>query len=85
MKIKLQNRTSDSYYYTVEMKDGRPLGKDAEAVAELRRLVKQHNKVCSAKKYVKLQGRGPRRGVYSYNQSLPLRFATHADVYVYER
>ena len=85
MKIKLQNRTSDSYYYTVEMKDGRPSGKDAEVVAELRRLVKKNNKESGKQMYVKLQGRGPRRGVYRYNQSLPLRFATHADVYVYAR
>lgn len=85
MKITFQNRTSDSYYYTVEMKDGRPAGTDAEVVAELRRLVKQNNKEFGEKLYVKLQGRGHRRGVYRYNQSLPLRFATHADVYVYTR
>ena len=43
--------------------------------------------------YVKCQGRGPRtlpslrdgRGGRGYDQSLPLRHATHMDVYIYER
>lgn len=43
--------------------------------------------------YVKCQGRGPRtlpslrdgRGGRGYDQSLPLRHATHMDVYVYEK
>ena len=43
--------------------------------------------------YVKCQGRGPRtkpsildgRGFRGYDQSLPLRHATHMDVYIYER
>ena len=43
--------------------------------------------------YVKCQGRGPRtkpsildgRGFRGYDQSLPLRHATHMDVYIYEQ
>ena len=35
--------------------------------------------------YVKLQARGHRRGVRRYNQSLPLEFGTHFDVYIYQR
>lgn len=84
MKFTSTNRTSDSYRFTVEMKDGRPVGKDAELVAELRQLVKQSNKLFSDQMYVKLQGRGPRPS-RRFHQSLPLGMATTADVYVYTR
>lgn len=35
--------------------------------------------------YVKCQGRGHRRGVRRYNQSLPLQYADRMDAYIYRR
>lgn len=77
-------RTS-AYRFTVQMKNGQPVGPDAKEVQELREFVKFKNQTSDVKRYVKLQGRGHRRGVYRYNQSLPLPYATSADVYVYTR
>ena len=86
MTFTSQNRTSDSYRFTVKMVGGTPrYGDDFDSVQELRELVKNHNKKFNTTFYVKLQGRGHRQGVRRYNQSLPLSLATHADVYVYTR
>lgn len=74
-----------AYRFTVQMKDGQPVGPDAEAVKDLREFISFKNKTSDIKRYVKLQGRGHRRGVYRYNQSLPLQYASYADVYVYNR
>lgn len=76
---------TEAYKFTVRMKDGKPLGVDADLVQGLRTVVKLGNSAFDTKQYVKLQGRGPRRGVRRYNQSLPLKYAETADVYVYER
>lgn len=76
---------TDAYHFTVEMKNGQPVGDGADKVKALRELVKLSNKTFGETKYVKLQGRGPRLGVYRYNQSLPLKYAERADVYVYIR
>ena len=98
MKITSQNRTSTAYRFTVKMVDGQIAPEDQEYVSELRALIKKSNSQFSRfSSYtplrVKLQGRGPRaeqsRRDYGYSrgydQSLPLRFATTADVYVYTR
>ena len=82
-----KNRTP-AYRFTVRMLDGKVHPEDQAAVDGLRTVVKLANTAFGdfePKKYVKLQGRGHRRGVYRYNQSLPLPYATTADVYVYNR
>lgn len=91
MKITSQNRTSTAYRFTVKMVDGQIAPEDQEYVSELRAIIKKSNSEFSRfSSYtplrVKLQGRGPRRrGNRNYLHSLPLGFATHADVYVYAR
>lgn len=72
-------RTSN-YVMTVDLVNGKA---DDDFLNLVKMLVRISNKQNGTKKYVKLQGRGPRLG--RYNQSLPLPLATHADVYVYER
>lgn len=99
MKITSQNRTSDSYRFTVRMVNGQVAPEDQEVVSQLRALIKNRNAEYSKYRfsgnplYVKLQGRGPRASQsrrdygYSrgYDQGLPLSIADTADVYVYER
>ena len=80
-----ENRT-DSYIATVNLKDPG----DQEWIKAIRKAVREANAFYkergqSTRKYVKLQGRGHRMGVYRYHQSLPLMFAEKADVYVYDR
>ena len=80
-----ENRT-DSYIATVNLKDP----DDQEWIKAIRKAVREANAFYkdrgqSTRKYVKLQGRGHRMGVYRYHQSLPLTFAEKADVYVYNR
>jgi hypothetical protein len=77
-------RTS-AYRFTVRMVNGQVAPEDQAAVDGLRTVVKLGNTAFGTTQYVKLQGRGHRRGVYHYNQSLPLLYATSADVYVYTR
>jgi len=59
-------------------------------IASLRSFVRKCNSMLkeegrTERYYVKLQGRGHRRGVARYNQSLPLRFAEKVDAYIYQR
>jgi hypothetical protein len=80
-----ENRT-DSYVATVNLKDP----SDQQWIKAIRKAVREANAFYkergqATRKYVKLQGRGHRMGVYRYNQSLPLTFAEKADVYVYDR
>jgi hypothetical protein len=80
-----ENRT-DAYIATVNLKDAN----DQQWIKDIREAVKTVNAFYKldgqpTRKYVKLQGRGHRMGVYRYNQSLPLTFAEKADVYVYNR
>lgn len=80
-----ENRT-DSYIATVNLKDP----EDIKWVETIRSAVKETNVFYkergeSTRKYVKLQGRGHRMGVWRYNNSLPLSFAEKADVYIYNR
>lgn len=79
------NRSS-SYYATVRMVDGQVAPEDKALVEGLRTVVKLGNTAFpfEKKRYVKLQGRGPRPS-RRYHQSLPLGMATSADVYVYNR
>lgn len=77
-------RTS-AYRFTVQMKDGKPVPEQAHLVEALKAAVAAENTWKGVRQYVKLQGRGHRRGIRRYHQSLPLQFATHADVYVYIR
>ena len=79
---------TDTYRFTVRMINGKVHPEDQAAVDGLRTVVKLANTAFGdfeRKKYVKLQGRGHRMGVRRYNQSLPLKYATSADVYVYDR
>ena len=70
---------TNAYVMTVDLVNGKS---NDETLKLLRTLVSAENKHLGTKKYVKLQGRGPRLG--KYNQSLPLPLALTADVYVYE-
>jgi hypothetical protein len=80
-----ENRTA-AYRMTISMKDGAPsTDADRQGLEVLRRTVSGLNKLDGGKRYVKLFGRGHRMGNWRYNQSLPLQYATSADVYVYER
>ena len=74
-------RTSN-YVMTVNLVDGKS---DNAHLNLVRTLIRLENKYTGSKKYVKLQGRGPRLGNRRYNQSLPLTLARRADVYIYER
>jgi len=74
-------RTSN-YVMTVELENGKA---NDEVLNLVKMLVRLENKYTGSKKYVKLQGRGPRLGNRRYNQSLPLPLAKTADVYIYER
>ena len=77
------NRTQ-AYKFTVQMKDGKPVGSDRSLVDDLRLAVKIGNLASGKRQYVKLQGRGPRPS-NRYHCSLPLNMSTSADVYVYSR
>ena len=74
-------RTSN-YVMTVELENGKA---NDEVLNLVKMLVRLENEYTGSKKYVRLQGRGPRLGNRRYNQSLPLPRAKTADVYVYER
>jgi hypothetical protein len=69
-----------NYVMTVDLENGKA---NDDLLTLVRTLVRLENKYTGSKKYVKLQGRGPRLG--RYNQSLPLPLAKTADVYIYER
>ena len=71
-----------NYVMTVELVNGKA---NDEVLNLVKMLVRIGNKQNGTKKYVKLQGRGPRLGNRRYNQSLPLTLAKTADVYIYER
>lgn len=79
-----ENRT-DSYLGTVDLSDA----KDMAMVKNVRKIVSEANRKLKASgkpaMYVKLQGRGHRMGQRRYHQSLPLKYATSADVYLYTR
>lgn len=81
-----ENRTS-AYRFTVDMKGGKPANQaDLQALTSLREYYEIENAIFGTTYYVKLQGRGPRKvNGKKYFQSLPLKYATSADVYVYER
>lgn len=80
-----ENRT-ESYLATVDLKDET----DLQFVESTRNIVKEMNRFLKSKgsplrQYVKIQGRGHRMGNQRYNQSLPLKYATTGDVYIYSR
>lgn len=86
MIITTENRTSTAYIGTVDLRDDA----DMKMVKKIRNMVKEANAHMrdssnSKRLYVKLQGRGHRRGIRRYNQSLPLSLSDTADVYIYER
>jgi len=82
----IKSDRTDSYIATVDLKDP----DDQAWIKTIRNAVKdlndfQKSRGRSLRQYVKLQGRGHRMGVRQYNQSLPLKFAEKADIYVYNR
>jgi len=82
----IKSDRTDSYIATVDLKDP----DDQAWIKTIRNAVKdlndfQKSRGRSLRQYVKLQGRGHRMGVRQYNQSLPLKFADTADIYVYNR
>lgn len=87
---------SSAYYATVKMINGKVSPEDQATLDGIKMVVQMGNTAFpfETKKRVKLQGRGPRSEASAtdyngrrrcYDQSLPLRYATHADVYVYAR
>ena len=81
MKETQMTRTN-AYIMTVDLENGKS---NDDYLNLVRMLVRLENKYKGTKKYVKLQGRGPRLGNPRYNQSLPLPLAIYADAYIYER
>jgi hypothetical protein len=79
----MTNRTS-AYRFTVQMKNGKPVPEQAHIVESLRKNIAAEDAWKGTRRYVKLQGRGPRPS-RRYHQSLPLSMAVAADVYVYVR
>lgn len=92
--MKLEDRTP-AYYTTVKMINGKVAPEDQGTLDGIKMVVRLGNeafKDTAPRQRVKLQGRGP-RSVHSasdyngrrrcYDQSLPLKYATHCDVYVY--
>jgi hypothetical protein len=80
----MKNRT-DAYRFTVQMENGKPIAEQNHLVQALRAVIAAEDTWNGTKRYVKLQGRGPRFGNRRYNQSLPLGLSVSADVYVYQR
>jgi len=83
-------RSSQNYIMTAHAE----CAGDMLELENIRKVVKIMNKSNPYKKfYVKCQGRGPRtnpsildgRGFRGYDSFLPLRHATHMDVYIYEK
>lgn len=83
--VNAKNRT-DAYVGTFDPE----CAGDMLELFELRKMVSNMNKMLKRdgyayRFYVKCQGRGPRRGVRRYNQSLPLEYAKTMDAYIYRR
>ena len=74
------NRTS-AYVFTVTDRNDPHLKSFREGISIANALRNDGERA----QYVKLQARGPRRGVRRYKQSLPLEYGTSYDVYVYTR
>lgn len=79
-------KRTDNYFATIQLMDGKPATESDKLLMEhLRSTVKKMNRLEKTKHYVKLHGRGHRYGNQSWAQELPLKYATSADVYIYER
>ena len=81
---KTKHRT-DTYIGTFGMDE-----QDQTELASIRRMVTNLNKDLKNmgydyRYYVKAHGRGHRMGVWAYNQSLPLKYASRVDAYIYRR
>jgi len=89
-------KRTNTYQFTVEMKDGKPVKN--EALDSLRYEIAMNNRMNSDHLYVKLHGRLGKEnpnawkyrawyngGIYGRAQCVRLADATHADVYVYVR
>ena len=86
MGIRLDTSRTDAYVGTFEKNNE----EDMRQLAVVRKIVSNMNKDLRQwgtkyQFYVKCQGRGHRRGVRRYNQSLPLSFADKMDAYIYRR
>jgi len=85
-------KRTDNYYSTIQLTDGKPATDvDLETLNSVRNMVKcintynKKNGRTDRPLYTKLHGRGNRWGNKSWCQELPLKHATSADIYVYER
>jgi hypothetical protein len=76
---------TNAYRFTVQLENGKPVAEQAHLVDALKAAIAAENTWKGIRQYVKLQGRGHRHGVRHFNDSLPLPYATSADVYVYTR
>ena len=81
MSIIVKPNRTDAYVFTVTDRNDPHLKSYREGISISNALRGPFDRP----QYVKLQARGPRRGVRRYNQSLPLKYGTAFDVYVYER
>lgn len=94
----MTTRYSDSYRFTVQMKDGKPVEMQSHLVEALRKTIAVEDAWQGTRRYVKLQGRlgennpnswkyRKRRdgGIYGRAQCVRLPDAAFADVYVYNR
>jgi hypothetical protein len=85
-------KRTDNYYSTIQLIDGKPAtDSDLEKLNSVRNMVKcintynKKNGRVDRPLYTKLHGRGDRYGSKQWRQELPLKYATSADIYVYER
>lgn len=79
-------KRTNRYLATIQLTDGKPATEsDDILMRHLRSTIKKMNRLGETKHYVKLHGRGHRYGNRSWAQELPLKWATTADVYIYER
>jgi len=72
----MKTRTN-TYMFDVSMEEGAPVGENAELLEILRIMLR------GSGFRVKLQGRGPRKGIRSWRAALPLTESIWASVYVY--
>ena len=85
MYIDTSKERTDAYVGTFGMDEN-----DQKELRQIRKMVTNLNKDLkdfgySYRYYVKAQARGHRQGVRRYNQSLPLKYASKVDAYIYRR
>lgn len=85
MHIDTSKTRTDAYIGTFDMDD-----QSQNELQQIRKMVTNLNKDLKKfgydyRYYVKAQARGYRQGIRRYNQSLPLKYASKVDAYIYRR